>query len=261
MEEIKEDIYQTEKRLKSLMASSYQVTTNGVNNYSVPSDFGEDLSITLMDGAHYGVAQYGTDFSIALATKENIGMDIIGKLIFVYDGAAINQAGQCFSYSPLTKVAGISPGWVTLPDPGDLYLIIDRYIDLVSVPVWDFERVGYQTETNAPTHFSPIGDTGWGEFLLYPTPYRATGVPWGLKYRYFANLLTLDLASPMLATLYYKWRNVWIQGVFSKALEDMDDNRAPAEMTKYRGMINQMVSREKYGNQIADMQIRVGDYE
>lgn len=262
MEEIKADIYQTQKRLKSLMATAYQVTTNGLSTYSVPNDYGEDLTITLMDGSHYGLAQAGGAASVTLAADEDIGeSNIIGREIFIYAGTGINQARQVTAYDTSTKVATISPVWTTQPVANDSYLIVDIYYDLTAAPIWQYAKAQDQTDYGQPRNYSPIGDTDWGEYVLYPVPYRTTGVPWGLKLRYFANLLTLDLAGTMLSTLYYKWRTLWVQGVYAKALEDIDDNRASAEMTKYRAMISQMVSRETYGHGITDMQCQVEDYD
>jgi fermentation-respiration switch protein FrsA (DUF1100 family) len=197
-----------------------------------------------------------------LAATEDITSDqIIGREIFIYSGTSANQASQCTAYDSATKIATVSPAWYDDDLATMGYMIVENYTPLTPAPLWDYESVSDQTAAMTPTNWVPMGDSDWGEFILYPAPYRNGAIPWGLKERYYANLLTLDLAGTLMSTLYHKWRNVWVQGVFSKALSDLDDNRATQETGVYWNMLRQMVSREKYGNEISELQCRVGDYD
>lgn len=261
MSEIKQDIMNVEKRLKSLMQTSYQVTTNGLSIYSNPSDFGDDMNITLMDGSHTGTAQAGGAASITLASTEDVGTsDIIGREIFIYSGTAINQARQCTAYDTTTKVATVSPQWTTQPVANDCYMIVDTYTKLVPVPLWDVDA---QTDQSAdiPAFFAPKGDSDYGEFMVYPPPYRESGIPWGMKMRYYADLTVVDLSGTLISTLYNRWRTLWVQGVYAKALQWSDDSRAPQEMSTYWNMVRQTVMQEKYGNRLQEMGSTILGYD
>ena len=117
------------------------------------------------------------------------------------------------------------------------------------------------TERGLPESWMPIGDDDNGEFLLLPLPYRnETGKVYVLKQRYYADLMEIDLTGTLMGTLYKRWRNIWIQGVCAKALQDNDDTRAVAEGSKYNAMARLMVSQETYGSDLQNLQITIEDY-
>ena len=262
MEEVKHDIWTRAKKLKSLHTTSIMVTTNGQARYSMPTDFSSDMTMTLLDGNTTGTAQDGTVSTVTLASSETLGeSDVIGKEILIYSGTGKGSFSQVTSYDSSTKVATVTPNFATAPTTGDEYMIVDTYYPLIQKPVWELDRTNYPSVRDRPTHFFPIGDSDYGEFILYPVPYRNSTKPWGIRLRYYANLLTLDLSSTLMSTLYQRWRNVWIQGVMVKALENDDDNRQLAVRDIYNNKLIELIMRETYGGDLSNLRCTIVDYE
>ena len=116
-EEIKNDIWRKEKKLKSLQKTCYAILQKGESRYSYPSSFSSDISITILDGSRTGTAQAGSTNSITLASSESAGdSDLIGKEIIVTSGTGIGSFAQIISYSSTTKVASVTPDFETAPD-------------------------------------------------------------------------------------------------------------------------------------------------
>ncbi|PIU80805.1 MAG: hypothetical protein COS71_01470, partial [Candidatus Moranbacteria bacterium CG06_land_8_20_14_3_00_40_12] len=64
----------------------------------------------------------------------------------------------------------------------------------------------------------------------------------------YANLMTLDLAGTLMATLYQRWRNIWLQGVYAKALKyEVKDGDADMQLLIYRQLITDMIRNDTYG--------------
>ena len=261
LEEIKSDITTVERRLTSLQTTAVLVTTNGQNRYALPTDFLSDLTMTRVDGATTGTAQAGSTSSITFEatdsseTGDNIGIDIL-----VYENTGKGSMSQVTSYNTTTKVAGVIPNFTTAPDNTSKYMKIDQYRSMTETPVWEFEKNRTISSQDAPTHFMPVGDADDGEVIIWPTPYRTGEIPWGLQLRYYADLQELDLTSTTLATLYKKWRNIWVLGVYYKQLQSDDDDRQTTARDEYFREIQEMVSREKYGYDLTNMNMAVRNY-
>ena len=87
LEEVKNDIVRKEKRLRSLYFTSADILTEGISLYSNPSDYGSDLTFTLMSGETTGTAQAGTASSLTLASDEGITeANILGKELLITGG-------------------------------------------------------------------------------------------------------------------------------------------------------------------------------
>ena len=258
IEEIKNDIWTLSKKLKSLYATSFAVTTNGVEKYSYPTDFSSEMSITLMTGSVTGTAQAGAATTITLAAA-NTASDLIGKEIMILSGTGSAQINQITAFVASTNVATVNDTWSTNPDSTSVYMVVDKYKDLQQTPVWRYDSGRTSPERGEPTHFFPIGDSDNGEFILFPTPFRSASDTngYGIRHQYYADLLRIDLASTLMTTLYRRWRSLFIQGVKYKCLEDLDDNRQAQEAQKYRGDLNAMIVREAYGVDLSNLNISV----
>tara|TARA_R100001530_G_scaffold26226_3_gene21104 strand:- start:6311 stop:7204 length:894 start_codon:yes stop_codon:yes gene_type:complete len=260
VEEVKNDIWNLSKKLKSLYTTSFAVTTNGVEKYSYPTDFSSELSMTLMTGGTTGTAQAGTTTTITLASG-NTATDLIGKEIMILSGTGSAQIGQISGFVASTQVVTVSVAW-TAPSTDSVYMIVDKYVDLRQTPVWQHDTGRSAPERGEPTHFFPIGDDDNGEFILFPTPFRSASDTngYGIRHKYFADLTRVDLASTLMTTLYRRWRSLFIQGVKYKTLEHLDDNRQTQEAQKYRGDLNAMIVREQYGMDLSNIGVSVVDY-
>lgn len=264
MNEIKNDISVLfgGKKIEFLQSERVLALTDGLQKYSQPTDYFSNLSMQLLDGSVQGIAQSGAANTITLAATETVtSSEMIGKEIVVTGGTGANQIRQCTAYNESTKEATISPAWTTNPAVASTYMVVSSYTPVLSAPIWDMAKSTTNTERGLPLYWLPIGDDDNGEFLLLPLPYRnETGKVYVLKQRYYADLMEIDLDGTLMGTLYKRWRNIWIQGVCVKSLQDNDDTRAIAEGSKYNAMVKLMVSQETYGSDLQNLQITVEDY-
>lgn len=260
MNEIANDIWNRCKTLKSLQTTAVMVTTDGLDRYSMPTDYSHGMTMEVLDGNSTGTAQAGAAGSITLAATETfVAGDLLGKEILVYEGTGKGSCSTITAYDTTTKVATVTPNFTTAPAASDKYMIVDSYRKLDEKPLWNLAGIAASPQRDKPSCYIPSGDADYGEFTLFPTPYRTNSVPYGIRQRYYANLMTLDLAGTLMATLYSRWRNVWIQGVFAKQLQDDNDDRAMIEMQAYGNMLTGLIMREQYGMDLSSLQCTVGD--
>lgn len=249
MEEIKNDVYIIERQLVSLQKTNVQITTNGLSRYSMPTDFGTDMHMTLLDGSNTGQFQVGSSTTSWILDTDDTTTEAnaIGKEILVYSSStALGQIGQVTAYNTTTFTATVS-GCTVAPALNDYYFWIDTYTDLPVDVLSEYDLLSTPTTTGTPNRYYFSGDSDNGEFLIYPNPYRSSEIPFGIRQRYYADLMRLDLASTTMSTIYQRWRNLFIQGVYAKCLQWKDDNRAKSELASYGGILNAIVNREKYG--------------
>lgn len=249
MEEIKNDIWMLGKRLKSLQTSNIVILAEGTSIYSFPTNYSSPLSARLLDSDDYDrddpkVAQASAASTITLDADEDITEeDILGKEIVIMAGTGVGQIVQVTAYDTTTLVATVTPAWTTQPVEGDAYMIVQVYTRMRLDHIANMDDYQYPTVQSVPDTLYTIGDENfYGKFLVTPAPDEA----YALHLRYYADLVTLDLASTLLSTLYQRWRNLWIQGVKAKQLDSDDDARARDEMAKYYTMLRDTVSQETY---------------
>ncbi len=258
LEETKQDIWELSKRLKALHTTTILVTVQNKAKYAYPTDFSSDLSMTAMHGSTRGTAQAGSSSSITLSASETVSdSGILGHNILIYDGTAKGSFSQCYSYDSATKVASVSPDFSTAPDSTSKYMIIDEYHPLDELSLWEYAKYTNPTDRGTPHAFLPQGDSNDFEFTLYKAPYHSSGVPYGLRLVYYADLLEIDLSSTLMATLYKRWRNIFLQGVYVRALQGIDDNLYRIEEARYNNKLRVLVSRETYGMNLSNLQVKV----
>lgn len=255
-EEIKNDIWRKEKKLKSLQKTCYAILQKGESRYSYPSSFSSDISITLLDGTRTGTAQAGSTNSITLAASEAAGdSDLIGKEIIITSGTGIGSFGQIIAYSSSTKVASVTPDFETAPDSTSTYMIIDQEYELEQRPISDYKQF-HSSALQRPDKYFPLGDEDYGEFIVNTPPDKL----YGARIRYYANIMTLDNADTLYSTLLQQWRNIWLQGIIYRRLRDANDDRSNDEFTKYRGELQSLINREKYGTDLSFLRDSVSDF-
>jgi hypothetical protein len=268
MPEIKNDIWSRAKKLKSLHKTAVGITTEGVDRYALPTDFSSDLTLNILDGLNTGTAQAGAVGSITLAAAEAISEATLKqrKGILVYSGTGKNSFSQVTAFNTSTKVATVNPNFATAPANGDSYMIVDTVSPVLQNSIQRLDRMIRGTGgTGKPEIFYPKGDADNGEFVLYPKPYRSSGVPYGMQLRYYADLMLLDLSSTLLSTLYRRWRNVFLTGLRFKALQSQDtdgkDKRIEGAKIDYRSELSDLIGRETYGVDLSDTQIIVDNLQ
>ena len=260
MAEVKTDIFQKIKKPMFLQAEAIQILANGLSKYSMPADFSSLIAMQVMAGTIIGTAQAGGDTTITLASDSTMGeTDILGKEILIYEGTGINGLRQITGYNTTTKIATVASAWTANPIIGDKYMIISLYTPLQESSLNEYSQLTHPEIAGVPSHYVPIGDADNGEFFIYPVPYDAD-TPFGLKIRYYADVLELDLDSTLFGTLLKRWRNVFVQGINFKALQNIKDERYPTELSLYRQMLEELEMRETYGMDLSNLTMRVVDY-
>ena len=258
MQEIKNDIWTRAKDLKFLQSTNILVLTEGAGLVDYPSDFSSDLSMQLLEPTHFGVCQAGGSTTTAkLAADEDMtNAFAVGKEIVIYLTAdkTTTYSGFMSNFDTTTKIATFSPEITVSPDATYSYLIVDAHKPITQQQIIRLDELYLYAERGTPYHFYPVGSEDYGQFYLYPVPYWNDSIPRAVRQRYYANLMTLDLAGTLMSTLYSRWRNVFVQGVFMKQLKDDDDKRADKEELIYKRKMADMISQETYGSDLSNLQ-------
>ena len=261
IEEIKAELWAKARQLKSLQSKAVTVLTKGVAQYSNPSDYASDMTIVFASGGTYGTAQNGSTSSVTLASSyAGVESDVIGREIVITAGTGVGGIATVSAYVPGTKVATVTPSFTTAPTTGSSYMILDDYRPLREAPVWDYAPVQTGQTKGYPDSFFPLGDPTNGKIILNPTPFRNDSQPMILIHRYQADLTEVDAVAPLMLTLYQKWQQLWITGIRWKALQNDDDDRAPAAFQEYQKSLRDIMNAEVYGNTINELQTKVVDY-
>lgn len=254
MEEIKNDIFTVIKNPKFLQLVIGQATVAGQSTYLFPSDFSALVNgtLTLMDGTVRSTFQAGSTTTAWILNIGNTLTDLVGKEILITSGVALGQIGQVTAYDAASKTATVV-GASVAPSSGDAYLIVTTYYELTENMANQYDKENYPTTKDIPVYFMHQGNTSVEQYTLFPAPDKV----YGIKIRYYANLMNLDLAGASITTLYQRWRNVWVQGIFAKSLQDSGDSAADNEISKYESMIKLISGRESYGVDLSNLQIRM----
>lgn len=256
MEEIKNDIFQQTRDLKFLQIHTHGIAVQGQSRYSLPTDYGEDLTVYLLDGDISGTATAGSINSITLAadTSESES-DIQGLDIIVTSGTGVASLGQITAYNSSTKVATVAPDFKVAPASGSTYLIINKEHEVKQRPISQESRYKILS-LGRPEYYFPIGDEDYGEIIFSRPPMKS----YGIRLRYYADLMSMDLTSTHMATLYKRWRNVWQQGIIYRHFLNEDDDRQTVEYQKYRAELQTLVNQERFGVNLSGMVDHVQDY-
>lgn len=252
LEEVKNDIWLLGKRLKPLMAEHLEVLTPGRSRYNFPSDFSSIHSASVWYGDEDDdVIACASTTSLTLdTTDEDEGEDELeGKSIFIYSGTGKGSFSQITSYNETTYVATLSPALVVQAIAGDTYVLVDTVTPIDFQTVQHFDRIETPHLIGQPQALYAVGDTNhYGFYELFPAPDEDSY--YAIHFRYYANLLTLDLTGTRMAILYQRWRNLFTQGVKARQLEEDDDSRATSALQQYYKMVQDTVSLETYGRNI-----------
>lgn len=245
MEEIKNDIWLNVKNSKSLQAKSVRMMTVGLSRYSRPDDYDSDMTLTRIFGQNTGTAQGGSISSITLAADDTMTEDFArGREILVTSGTGERSISQITGLS--SSVASVSPDFATAPVADDNYMTIDEQFPIQLETDWDLAKIRDPYRTGPPTQYHPRGnESNMGEFYLYPVPDKS----YGMVMSYYVNLALADLTSTRLASVYTKWRNVWLSGITAKATQKVEDLR------NYNTYLRKLVSKNNYGNDLQLLQV------
>lgn len=250
MEEIKNDIMNSaykEGSTKFITLSGcnqYQVTTIGLNRYSFPTNFLEEELIELLDGTHTDTATAGGNTNITLADDEDAGeTDLVGKKILILSGTGSVDARRCIAYSTTTKIATIASAWSTNPDETSVYLVVDTAHTLTEQSLIESSDKADIFTTGRPQYYYKHCDRVNNYFYFDRPPDKST---YGIHYYYYINLHEIDLVedTTLISRLYQNWHQVFVAGIYFKALEDADDDRVTNAFLNYERAKKDLITRE-----------------
>lgn len=255
LEKVKRDIMLLGRLWRPLIQTAYDITIDGVSKYANDSDFEEYIGITLIWGDHTGTLTVVTDDSnVTLAADEDVAQENAeGKYLLITGGTGADQCEQIDDYTESTKAVKLRADVSTSLDTTSTYMICDQFRDLKMEAPFRRDSLQYGLQ-DKPRAFYNYPDSTYGYFELYPVPDAVYGV----KKRYFADLLRLDITGTLYTTILRRWAGIFEQGVYAWSLGE-DDNRYQYEHAMYLAMLKDLKARELYLNDETNLQIRVED--
>lgn len=261
LNEIKHDIWNRagasgNTRLKSLQQKSVQISVVGQSIYSFPSDFDEEISITILDGDHTGTATAGASTTITLAADEDAGVaDVEGKYILITSGTGSTGLRQCVDYSTTTMIATVESAWTTNPDSTSVYKVVNQQTKLEEDNLLDENGLSSTFGKGKPSRFMKVFE-GVNEKFYFDKPTDVA--TYGILTRYYTNLMELDTAegSTIMSKLYLNWWGVLNAGLCWKIASDEDDDKWKIYKQEYeQGLANLLLKETPFGGEFQGFEI------
>jgi len=248
VQEVFNDIWLTSERsgntkLKTLQTTAIAISVDNQRRYNLPTDFSDELSIVIMDGANKGTAQTGTQSSVTLESGEDITQATAeGKYVLMTGGTSKGQYRQILTYNATTLVATVEKNFDNAKTPvsGDTYLIVDNYRDLDEISMDELDEMSDPTTPGFPSSFAKFGD----EFY-FDKPFDAA--TYGLRLRYYANIHKVDLTegpTTLITKMYTNWQGVLKLGVQMKAEESISNDRYLNTKKLYDQILSGLILKE-----------------
>jgi hypothetical protein len=223
-------------KLRMLQAVDVQPTIINQSKYSVPSDFDEEVILSILEGDDTGKATAGASTTITLSGTHT---DVEGNYIFITSGTGVNGLRQVIDYDSTTKVATVDTAWSTNPDATSGYLIATTETEL------DRENVKLAgalslNDVGEPTTYMKIRE-GASEYFIFDKP---AGAVYGLILRYYVDPNKLDLTSATMTKIYNEWMNALIFGVALQVAVDDDDTKDTKLSRLYEREVQKLIEKE-----------------
>jgi hypothetical protein len=260
MEQLKNDLWQQVKQMKPLMTFSYMNLVPGQSRYSCPADFSSDMTMVLLTGLVTGTALNGSANTLTLPAS--VGpMDInqtLGKDVGITGGSAAASVSQITGVTNNPTILTVYPNFQATPDATSTFMLIDNQWPVEADHIANFDR--YRTAgLSRPQKFYPMGDEDFDEFQFDVAPDNQ--YPYIARMRYFVNIMTLDLNSTLMNTLYQKFREYWIKGIRAQALADNMDDEAGQALQLRNTKLQELIMSQQYGTDIHTLRMHVEDYQ
>lgn len=259
LERVKNEIWSKvlingDTRLKTLQKSAISIGIINQRRYSVPTEFSEELTVSILDGDTTGIAQGGASLSITLAATETMSkVDAEGNYILMVSGTSKGQYREILSYDSTTKIAVPAIDWDSgkTPVSGDNYLIINKSYDMKEQHQSDLDSVTNPTVVGRPSYFSKFGDE-----IYFNKPLDKV---YGIRMRFYANLSLVDLtegSTTLITKIYRNWQAVLEQGIYARKLKELDDNSYRQALQDFERMVENLLLKElPYGGEFAGFEI------
>lgn len=262
MEQLKNTLWTELKQAKPLMTFSYAILQPGQSRYSCPSDFSSDMTMVILTGLTTGQAvSGGANILVVPPSTGALSADqTIGKDLVITSGSASSSVSQIVSVVPNddgTTTLSVYPNWQATPDATSTFMIADNQHPVEADHIANYDKFR-SSGLSRPRRFFSMGDEDFDEFIFDVPPDDT--FTYCVRMRYFVNVMNLDLASPLMTSLYLKFRDYWIQGVKAQALADNDDTTADAALHEAGVQLQKLVLSQQYGTDIRTLRQHVEDY-
>jgi hypothetical protein len=242
LEKVKRDIMGIGKTWRPLLRLVYDITKVGVSHYDNPADFEQDFSAGLMTGIHTGLLSNVTSTTEVTLDAAEDATEVEGRYLLITSGTGVDQAVIVDDYNITTKVCVLAEAYGAQPVTGDGYMIVNGIKDLNSISIGRYDQFEYPGRPGTPERFIPIINQTVGQLALHPVPAAI----YGIRRRYYADLLKLDTAGALYNTLLRKWANVFEQGVYVWKLQE-DDDRYAEQNGIYQQMLLNLLATDLDG--------------
>lgn len=263
MEQLKNQLWQELKQAKPLMTFSYMMLTPGQSRYSCPSDYSSDMTMVILSGLFTGNVLAGSANTITiLSAPDQLGINqILGEDLVITGGTAQNSVSQVTNLVTNgngTMTLTVYPDFQATPDATSTWMLVDNQWPCEQRHIADYDRFR-SSGTDRPRYFFPMGDEDFDEFIFDVAPDNV--FQYCARMRYTINIMTLDLNSPLLSTLYQKFREFWIYGIKSQALMDNDDTTADKSQMDRQAKLLALIRSQQYGTDLHNFAQHVVDYQ
>lgn len=262
MEQLKNELWTALKQAKPLQTFSYTILVPGQSRYSCPTDYSSDLTMVIMTGLVTGTAVSGTLNSLTI--PESIGTlspdQTLGKDLMITGGTASSSCSQIIGVTQNvngTTTLTVYPNFQAIPDGTSTFMLVDNQYPVEQDHIANYDKFR-SAGLDRPRKFYPMGDEDFDEFT-FDVPPDAT-FTYGLRMRYFVNIMTLDLNSVLMGTLYQKFREYWIKGIKAQALSDNDDTSAQEAFAERNMKLQELIMSQQYGTDLHNFRQHVADY-
>ncbi len=265
MEQLKNDLWQQVKQMKPLMTFSYMVLTPGQSRYSCPSDFSSDMSMVALTGLYTGTVLAGTANTLTVPITPNGAFDqnqVMGEDLVIIAGTAQNSVSQIIGVvnnNNGTQTLTVYPNFQGTADATSSYMIVDNQWPIEQRHIAEFDLYHRASMIDRPRYFYPMGDEDFDEFQFDCAPDNF--YVYCVRMRYFVNIMTLDLNSTLMSTLYQKFREYWIKGIKAQALADQDDTTASQAFQERDQKLQALIMSQQYGTDLHNFAQHVTDYQ
>ncbi len=262
MEQLKNELWTELKQSKPLMTFSYMVLVPGQSRYSCPSDYSSDMTMVVETGLTTGIAVSAT--SNTLVSPALVGpLDLdqtLGKDLAIISGtamASVSQVTGVVNNPDGTTTLTVYPDFQTIPDSTSGFMLVDNQYPVEQKHISIYDRFR-SSGVDRPSYFFPMGDEDFDEFIFDVAPDNS--YPYVVRMRYTVNIMTLDLNSTLMGTLYQKFREYWIRGIKYQALSDNDDTDAPKSEQDRQMKLLALIRSQQYGTDLRNLQMQSLDY-
>lgn len=243
-EKVKRDIMNLGRSWKPLISTCYDLTVEGIPQYSNPADFEKDFSVGLMTADREGLlSAVASASSVTLEVDEDaIKTEVVGKLLLLTSGTYAKEAQFVSAYNSTTRVCTMETAFSGAPSVNDGYMIVNSIFDLYPLDLALYDQFQHFGKTDEPKRFTQIPDGSVGKLALKPIPDDV----YGIHRRYYVDLMKLDTTSTLYNTILRRWAGVFEQGVYVWKLTE-DDDRYAAQNEMYQAMLMALMASDMEG--------------